>query len=204
LNEVAAQFASRGRLRAASAGACQEAEISNGAGLERPNSPVIEESLALALCGASAQAQSLIDEQSRRFPKDTLLNTIWIPTVRAIIEISRNNPSQAIQLLQAASRYEMGYAAGFWPVYVRGQAYLRQRAGVEAAAEFQKILNNRGVNVNSNLYSLAYLGLARATVILGDAAKARNMYEDFFKLWKDADPDTPALRQARQEYERLK
>jgi tetratricopeptide (TPR) repeat protein len=133
-----------------------------------------------------------------------LLNTIWLPTIRAIIEINRNNPAQAIQLLQATSRYELGYAAGFWPTYVRGQAYLRQRAASEAAAEFQKILNNRGVNVNSNLYSLAYLGLARATALSGDAAKARNTYEDFFKLWKDADSDVPVLQQARQEYAKLK
>jgi predicted Zn-dependent protease len=165
---------------------------------------VIEDVLALALCGQANQASSLIDEQSKRFPKDTLLNTIWIPTVRAIAEVNRNNSAQAIQLLQAATRYEMGYAAGFWPMYVRGQAYLRSRAGAEAAAEFQKILNNRGVNINSNLYSLAYLGLARATTLMGDRVKARNTYEDFFRLWKDSDPDVPALQQARQEYEKLK
>jgi tetratricopeptide (TPR) repeat protein len=206
LNEVAAQFVARARLRAAAAGACQESgtEDSSAASLGRTNNSVIEESLALALCGRAAQAQSLIDEQSKRFPKDTLLNTIWLPTIKAIIEINRNNPAQAIQLLQASLRYELGYAAGFWPAYVRGQAYLRQRSAREAAAEFQKILNNRGVNINSNLYALSYLGLARATVLLGDAAKARNTYEDFFKLWKDADSDVPALQQARQEYEKLK
>jgi serine/threonine protein kinase/Flp pilus assembly protein TadD len=206
LNEVAAQFAARARVRAATAGVCNEAgnETLNAAGPGRANSSVIDDSLALALCGQATQAQSLIDEQSKRFPNDTLLNTIWLPTIRAIIEINRNNPAQAIQLLQAASRYEMGYAAGFWPTYVRGQAYLRQRAGAQAAAEFQRILNNRGVNINSNLYSLAYLGLARATVLAGDRAKARNTYEDFFKLWNDADPDIPVLQQARQEYEKLK
>jgi tetratricopeptide (TPR) repeat protein len=206
LNELAAQFAARARLRAAIAGVCKEAgnETASAAGLGRANSSVVDDALALALCGQATQAQSLIDEQSKRFPNDTLLNTIWIPTVRAIIEINRNNPAQAIQLLQAATRYEMGYAAGFWPSYIRGQAYLRQRAGAEAAAEFQRILNNRGVNINSNLYSLAYLGLARATTLTGDRTKARNTYEDFFKLWNDADADIPALQQARQEYERLK
>jgi eukaryotic-like serine/threonine-protein kinase len=204
LSELTAQFRARARLRGAIVGACQEvgSDISNAA--EKTITPAIEDSLALALCGQAAQAQSLIDEQSKRFPKDTLLNTIWLPTVRAITEINRNNPAQAIQLLQAAGRYETGYAAGFWPTYIRGQAYLRQRAGAEAAAEFQRILNNRGVNINSNLYSLAYLGLARATTLTGDRAKARNTYEDFFNLWKDADPDTPSLQQARREYEKLK
>jgi serine/threonine protein kinase/Flp pilus assembly protein TadD len=206
LNELAAQFRARARLRAAAAGACDEPgdDAPNAAGSERTGSSVIEDSLGLALCGQAAQAQSLIDEQSRRFPKDTLLNAVWIPTVRALAEINRNNPAQAIQLLQAAGRYEMGYAAGFWPTYVRGLAYLRSRAGAEAAAEFQRILNNRGVNINSNLYSLAYLGLARATTLMGDRAKARNTYEDFFKLYKDSDPDVPALQQARQEYEKLR
>ena len=206
LNEVAAQFVARARLRAAAAGACQETgtELASATAPERTNNSVIEEALALALCGRAAQAQSLIDEQSKRFPKDTLLNTIWLPAVKAITEINRNNPAQAIQLLQASIRYELGYAAGFWPAYIRGQAYLRQRAAREAASEFQKILNNRGVNINSNLYTLAYLGLARATLLQGDPAKARNTYEDFFKLCKDADPDVPALQQARQEYEKLK
>jgi serine/threonine protein kinase/Flp pilus assembly protein TadD len=206
LTEVAAQFASRARLRAAATGACEgaEIEVSNAADLGRTNTSVIDESLALALCGRMSEAQSLIEEQSRRFPQDTLFNSIWLPTIRALIEINRNNPAQAIQLLQATKRYELGYAAGFWPTYARGLAYLRQRAGSEAAAEFQRILNNRGVNINSNLYSLAYLGLARATTLTGDKVKARNTYEDFFKLWKDADPDVPALQQARQEYEKLR
>lgn len=206
LNELAAQFRARRRLRAAVAGVCNEAEneASNAADFVRTSTAAIENSLALALCGQDSQAQAIIDEQSKRFPKDTLLNTVWLPTIRAIIEINRNNPAQAILLLKAASRYEMGYAAGFWPTYIRGQAYLRQRAGAEAASEFQKILNNRGVNINSNLYSLSYLGLARATTLMGDALKARNTYEDFLKLWKDADPDIPALQQARQEHDKLK
>jgi serine/threonine protein kinase/tetratricopeptide (TPR) repeat protein len=206
LNEIAAQFAARARLRMASVGACQEAENTAPKAEDRAstNTSVIEDSVALALCGQTTQAHSLIDELSKRFPQDTLLNTIWIPTIRAIIEINRNNAAQAIQLLQATKRYELGYAAGFWPSYIRGQAYLRQRAGTEAAAEFQKILNNRGININSNLYSLAYLGLARATTLTGDRVKARNTYEDFFKLWKEADPDMPVLQQAKQEYEKLK
>ena len=122
---------------------------------------------------------------------------------RAVIENNRSNSAQAIQLSQTTSRYEMGEIAGFWPTYIRGQAYLRQRAGAEAAAEFQKILDHRGVDAFSPLYPLAHLGLARAASLTGDTAKARKAYQDFFALWRDADTDIPILQQARQEYERL-
>ncbi|HXG64331.1 MAG TPA: protein kinase [Blastocatellia bacterium] len=205
LNGPAAQYLARAALREAAAGNCRQVKqsISQALSMARRSSALVEGALALALCGEVGQAQSLIEEQARRFPKDTLLNTIWLPTVRAVIELNRNNPDQAIQLLQATSRYEMGQAAGFWPVYVRGQAYLRQRNGA-AAAEFQKITNARGINVNSNLYPLAHLGAARAAALTGDVAKSRKAYEEFFHLWKDADPDIRVLQEARQEYGKLK
>lgn len=90
------------------------------------------------------------------------------------------------------------------PAYVRGLAYLRGRAGAEAMAEFQKIIAHRGVVAVSALYPLAHLGLARAAALFGDTAKSRKAYEDFFALWKDADPDIPVLQQAKQEYDKLK
>ncbi|MFN2393964.1 MAG: tol-pal system YbgF family protein, partial [Pyrinomonadaceae bacterium] len=83
------------------------------------------------------------------------------------------------------------------------QIYLNQQRGTDAAAEFQKILDHRGWQPTSPLYSLAHLGLARAAALTGDTARARQAYQDFFALWKDADPDVPLLQEARQEYEKL-
>ena len=126
---------------------------------------------------------------------------IWLPLIRATIELRRNNVAQAIDLLEGTKQYEA--AAGFWPHYTRGQAYLKLRKGSEAAAEFQKILDHRGWDPLSPLYPLAHLGLARAAVLNLDTEKARQAYQDFFALWKDADADVPILKQARAEYSRL-
>jgi len=120
--------------------------------------------------------------------------------IRAAVEIGRGNPVQAIQLLQAASPYER---TNLVVPYVRGLAYLRLRAGAEAEAEFQKIIKNRGYADNPG-YSLSYLGLARAAALAGDVDKSRKAYEDFFVLWKDADPDISVLIEAKREYEKLK
>jgi predicted Zn-dependent protease len=122
--------------------------------------------------------------------------------VRAQTEISRGKYALALQLLQPASRYEN--ASYFWINYLRGQAYLRQRAGAEAAVEFQKIIDHRGFSLSSALYPLAYLGLARASGLGGDSGKSRKAYQDFFALWKDADADLPVLIEAKKEYEKLK
>ena len=126
-----------------------------------------------------------------------------LPTIRGRIEIQRGNPKKAIELLQAAAPYELG-SSGPAAIYVRGQAYLRAGAGTEAATEFRKIIDHRGVDPVSPLYPLAYLGLARAGVLAGETVKARKAYQDFFAFWKDADPDIPILREAKAEYAKLK
>ena len=97
----------------------------------------------------------------------------------------------------------MGWVAGFWPTYIRAQAYLRQGSAPEAMAEFQKIIDRRGIWPAAVHYPLAHLGLARAAALAGDTAKSRKAYQDFFVLWKDADPDIPILLEAKKEYERL-
>ena len=160
--------------------------------------------VALALCGEISQAQSIAGELVKRYPKDTLVNTIWLPTIQAAVEINRGNTEQAIQLLRAARRFEMGIEVQAKPAYVRGLAYLRGGAGTEAMAEFQKIIDHRGVVAISALYPLAHLGLARAAALTGDTALSRKAYEDFFALWKDADPDLPILIEAKKEYQKLR
>jgi serine/threonine protein kinase/tetratricopeptide (TPR) repeat protein len=158
--------------------------------------------IALALCGEIAQAQSLANELAKESPKDTAINAIWLPTIRAAIEIRKDNAAGAIQLLQAVGPYEA--ASFFWPNYIRALAYLRQKAGPEARAEFQKIIDHRGWDPASYLYPLAHLGLARAAVLRGDVAGSRKAYQDFLALWKDADADLPILIEAKKEYAGLK
>ncbi len=165
---------------------------------------------ALALSGDLRQAQALADDLAKRFPQDTLVNAVSLPLVRATMEIQRGNAPKAIELLQPATPYELtwsgGWSGGLGPqvVYVRAQASQRGGKGTEAAAEFQKILDHRGVFPTSPVHALAQLGLARAFALAGDAAKSRKAYQDFLAVWKDADPDIPILQQAKAEYAKLK
>jgi predicted Zn-dependent protease len=145
-----------------------------------------------------------VDELARRFPTDTLLNATLLATARAAIELQADNPGKAIELLHPASQYEFGYYAGFVPIYLRGQAYLRAKDGGKAAAEVQKILEHRGTDPISPLYALAHLGLARASAMAGDTVKSRLAYQNFLALWRNADPDIPVLREAKAEYARLR
>ena len=155
---------------------------------------------ALAVCGEFTQMRAITDELVN--PKDTVLNKVFLPLIQGQAEMYRGNAAQAIQLLETTRPYEG--AALFQVAYLRGQAYLSEHKGAEAATQFQKILDHRGWQPASPSYSLARLGLARAAALSGDTTKARKAYQDFFALWKDADPDIPILQQARREYEKVK
>ena len=157
-----------------------------------------------AACNDQAQAQSLVDELRGIYPKSTILAQLLVPMVRAEAEKSRGNFAQAIQLLETIRSYDMSFVMGVFPNYMRGNLYLQQRMGNEAAAEFKRIIDTPGVDLFSPIHVLAHLGLARAAVITGDTTAARKSYQDFFALWKDADPDLPVLVQAKKEYEQLK
>jgi eukaryotic-like serine/threonine-protein kinase len=158
---------------------------------------------ALALAGDVTQASAIADELNKNYPTHTLVNAIWVPLIRAQIEIDRGDPAKAIELLRVVSPYEFGVAARVFPNYVRGEAYLRTRQGPEAVAEFQKILDHRGICGVSPECSLAHLQLGRARALSGDNAGARAAYQDFLALWKDADSDIPILKEAKAEYARL-
>jgi hypothetical protein len=165
--------------------------------------------LALARSSDLGRAQSLAEELEKNYGSQTLMKVYWLPTVRAAIELDHHNPAKARVLLEAAAPYELGqppqYQLGtMYPVYVRGEAYLAERNGAGAAAEFQKFIDHPGVSINFPLGALARLGLARAYALSGDSAKSRKAYQDFFNLWKDADPDIPALKEARAEYDKVK
>jgi eukaryotic-like serine/threonine-protein kinase len=158
--------------------------------------------IALA-AGDVTQANAVADELSKRFPLDTFVNNIWLPLISAEIEFGRGSPAKAVDLLQPATPYELGWEARLLPIYTRGQAYLKAKQGREAAAEFQKLLDHRQICFTSAICSLAHLQLGRARVLTGDKAGARTAYQDFFALWKDADPDVPILKEAKSEYAKL-
>jgi eukaryotic-like serine/threonine-protein kinase len=157
---------------------------------------------ALAVCGDFKQMQAITDELVERYPKDTVLNEVFLPLIQGQAEMYRDNAAHAIQLLETTRTYEG--ADPFQVAYLRGRAYLSEHKGAEAATQFQKILDHRGWQPASPSYSLARLGLARAAALSGDTPKARKAYQDFFALWKDADPDIPILQQAKREYENVK
>jgi serine/threonine protein kinase/tetratricopeptide (TPR) repeat protein len=157
-----------------------------------------------AACGDIARAETMIDAARTAAPKSSVLTSIVIPMVRAKIERNRGNTAEAVRLLESIRNYDLGEVTGLANNYARGMLYLDQRRGNEAAAEFGKIIENRGVDPFSLFHSLAHLGLARAAALNGDTAGARKSYQDFFAIWKDADADLPALVQARKEYEELK
>jgi eukaryotic-like serine/threonine-protein kinase len=159
--------------------------------------------LALAFGGDAARARILTDDLANRFPDHTLVQSYDIPTIRAQLALSQDNPSRAIEILQAAVPYELSDSGALYPVYVRGEAYLAAHKGNEAAAEFQKIHDHRGIVVNAPVGALAHLGLGRAYVLQGDIPKAKAAYQDFLTLWKDADPDIPVLQKAKAEYAKL-
>lgn len=166
--------------------------------------------LAAALCGDVGRARQLAEEMEERYPHDSFFKSSWLPMIHAAVEIRRGNPARAVELLQPAARGELGIRAALWPAYLRGLAYLDQGAGNEAAAEFQKILDHRGVLAPKDfnpvaiaLYPLAWLGRARAAHHGGDVDESRRAYEELLALWKDADADIPVLQAARKEYRRL-
>jgi predicted Zn-dependent protease len=166
--------------------------------------------LALAYAEDADQAQALADDLGKRFPEDTVVQFNYLPTLRAKLALLRSNPRQALEALRVAAPYELGLPAiqyynwpNLYPVYVRGEAYLAAHQGNEAAAEFQKILDHRGIVLNEPLGALAHLQLGRAYAMQGDTAKSRAAYQDFLTLWKAADPDIPIFKQAKAEYVKL-
>ncbi|HXW92758.1 MAG TPA: protein kinase [Terriglobales bacterium] len=159
--------------------------------------------LALALAGDVIGAETLIGDLKRGYPSDFQVNGIYGPSVEGLLQSLRGNTAAAIQALQPAARFDLAPFFGFIPAYVRGVVYLRGHQGKEAAAEFQRILEYRSLGAAFPLYALSYVGLARAWSLAGDTGKARSAYQDFFALWKDADPDIPVLKQAKAEYAKL-
>ncbi len=211
--EAAATYSATSGLREALFGNADEARRRATLVMARSAGRDVQYGAALALAydGDDARAQALTDDLGRRFPEDTIVQFNYLPTLSAKLAASRRNPSVAIESLRAAALYELGQTTfsnvgwtALYPVYVRGEAYLAAHQGNEAAVEFQKILDHRGIVLNEPIGTLAHLGLARAYAIQGDTAKAKAAYQDFLTLWKDADSDIPVLIAAKAEYAKLK
>jgi serine/threonine protein kinase/tetratricopeptide (TPR) repeat protein len=187
-------------------GQCDEAKSNAKSGLNllRGQKSLAMGAFVYAACDDLTQAQSLLNDARTAYPKNTVINVIVTPIVSAIAEQRKGNVSQAIQLLESVRSYQFGIVLGSSTAFLRGNLYLQQRMGKEAAAEFQSILDHPGSDYLSPAHTLAHLGLARAAVINGDTAAARKSYQDFFGLWKEADSDLPVLVQARKEYAELK
>jgi len=193
--------------------ALREAEVGNAASAKQRATAALALSkgwdmkvmaaLTLACARDASRANVLAKELEKNYPTYTLLKLYWLPTINAAIELNKGNSSQALVALEAAAPYELGSGGGLYPAYVRGKAYLLARNGTAAAAEFQKLLDHRGIMVNDVTGALAHLQIGRAYAMAGETAKAKSAYKDFLTLWKDADPDIPILKEAKAEYAKL-
>jgi DNA-binding winged helix-turn-helix (wHTH) protein/tetratricopeptide (TPR) repeat protein len=179
--------------------------------LSRDREVLYGAALALALSGDSFRARNITDDLDRRFPEDTSVRSSYVPVLRSSLAMNQGQALKALELLQIAVPYELGTHrssihgnfGALYPVYMRGQAYLAAHQGEEAAVEFQKILDHRGVVVSDTVGALAHLQLGRAYVMQGNKAKAKTAYESFLALWKDADAEMPVLARAKSEYASL-
>jgi DNA-binding winged helix-turn-helix (wHTH) protein/tetratricopeptide (TPR) repeat protein len=154
--------------------------------------------------------QAATEELAKRFPEDTVVRCNYLPALRAKLALAHASPDHAIDVVAAAQPCEFGLPSysyynwsNLYPAYVRGEAYLAAHRGAEAAAEFEKILAHRGIVLNEPIGALAHLQLGRARALSGDIARACSAYQDFFTLWKDADPELSVLKQAKAEYAKL-
>ena len=205
-NEVAAQLTMEDAEMHAILGQCDDArsEVSTGLALNRDNGTLERASRTLALCGAATEAMSITHELEKRFPSATLTIDLAVPVTAAAIAIHRGDPARSLELLEPIRKYDHASFAEFWPAYLRGQAHLRTRNGAAASAEFRSIVDHPGEVPASVLYPLAHLGLARAASLTNDMAAARQAYQRFLSLWKEADDDLSLLQEARRELSQLR
>ena len=164
--------------------------------------------IVFALAGDVANANRAIDDLTKRFPQNTVVQTRYLPMARSALALNSGNAQAAIEALSPAAPYELGhtnedFTFALYPIYFRGQAYLAAKNGAGAADEFQKILDHASIVGNEPIGALAHLGLGRAYALSGDTVKAKTAYQDFLALWKNADADVPLLTQAKAEYAKL-
>ncbi len=211
--EAAAQHEAAAAVREAFFGNAAEAQRRAAAAqrLSRGNDAQFGAAIAFGLAGDSLRAQKLTKDLEQRYPEDTIVRFSFVPTLRAMAEIDHGNPEKALELLEPAARYELGWlgccSVGFvgslYPIYVRGEAYLALHRGAEAAAQFQKIIDNRGIVGSNPIAALAHWKRGGALAMAGRSEEAKSEYQQFLSLWGQADADVPILRRVKAEYGRL-
>jgi tetratricopeptide (TPR) repeat protein len=209
-NETAAEYEGHNALREALVGLTDFAKADAQTALSAIKGKHGEgfSAIAFALAGDVADANRAIDDLTKRFPQNTVVQTRYLPMARSALAVNSGNAQAALDALSAAAPYELGhtnedFTCALYPIYFRGRAYLAAKNAAAAAGEFQKILDHSGVVGNQPIGALAHLGLGRAYSLSGNTVKAKTAYQDFFALWKDADPDIPLLIQAKAEYAKL-
>jgi eukaryotic-like serine/threonine-protein kinase len=213
--EAAASYRAARAVWEAGYGNAAEGKRSAMAGLELSKGRDVEYAagFALALSGDSSRSEALAGDLERRFPEDTFVKFTYAPVLHALALLARGKPADSVERLQIALRYELAanglnfnhfYLGGLHSAYARGEALIATRRYPEAAAEFQKILDHRGLVGLDPISALAHLQLGKAFILAGDKARAKAAYQDFLTLWKDADPDVPILIAAKSEYARMK
>jgi eukaryotic-like serine/threonine-protein kinase len=212
LKETAALWQLNSALREAEFGNSKSARqgTTEGLAIASTRDVRIVAALTLARAGDIGPAEKMVAELERENPLNTAINRYWLPTIRAYIAIGERHPELGVKILEAATPYDLAFPQPqfeegglLYPAFVRGKAYLLLHRGKEAAIEFQKLLDHRGVVINSPLGALARLGVAEAYAMQDDAPRARAAFQDFLVLWKDADPDIPILQQAKAEYAKI-
>ena len=211
--ERAALWGAGDAVREAFFGNLPEAKKSATATLEQSKDRAVEygSALALAMSGDSSRSETLAHDLDIRFPDDTAVQFSYLPVIHARLALNRGDASKAIELLRTAVPHELGVPpsaisglfGALYPIYMRGEAYLAEHRGAEAAAEFKKVLDHPGIVVADPIGAMAHLQLGRALAVSGDKAKAKIAYHDFLALWKNADRDIPVLTQAEAEYAKL-
>jgi hypothetical protein len=209
-NETAAEYEGHNAVREALVGLSDYAKADAQTALSAIKGKHGEgfSAIAYALAGDIADASRAIDDLTKRFPQNTVVQTRYLPMARSALALNSGNAQAALDALSAATPYELGhtnedFTFALYPIYFRGQAYLAARNGAAAASEFQKILDHAGVVGNEPIGPLAHLGLGRACCLTGNMAKAKAEYQDFLALWRDADANIPLLTQAKTEYAKL-
>jgi tetratricopeptide (TPR) repeat protein len=208
--ETAAEYLGHTAVREAIVGSSAVAKEDAQSAIAEINGKNAEgfSAIAFALTGDAANTNRLIDDLGKRFSQDTIVQFEYLPMARAGLALTTGNAANAVAALTVASPYELGhtnndFTFALYPAYLRGAAYLAAKNGSAAITEFQKILDHSGVVGNEPIGALAHLGLGRAFALSGDSTKARTAYQDFFALWKNADPDVPILKEAKAEYAKL-
>jgi len=191
-----------------------EGKRSAGAALELSKGRDVEYAagLALAFSGDTSRSEALAGDLEKRFPGDTFVKFTYAPVLRAFATPGQRKPADSLERLEIARQYELAAnglnfnnfsLGGLHSAYVRREAFFAEHRCPEAASEFQKILDHRGIVGADPIGALAHLQLGRVFASSGDKAKAKNACEAFLTPWKDADSDIPILKTAKAEYSRL-